>query len=212
MTSVSLAQLRRIAPTSTANFAQWVDPLNAAMVEFSITTEQRVEMFLAQIMHESAGLSTLVESLNYSAAGLANTWDRYSVTGKRGGAPNALALKLARMPEAIANNVYANRLGNGDEASGDGWRYRGRSPIQSTGKANYQATERALCIPCVANPDLLTEPVNAARAAAYFWKSHGLNEIADKGNFNGTTKIVNGGDIGGDKRIGLWQLTKQVIV
>ncbi|MFM0608689.1 glycoside hydrolase family 19 protein [Paraburkholderia sediminicola] len=212
MITVTLAQLQRIEPRSPAKFALWVDPLNAAMLEFQINTEQRVEMFLAQIMHESTGLSALSENLNYSAQGLANTWDRYSATGKRGGPPNTLALTLARNPQAIANSVYANRNGNGSEVSGDGWLYRGRCPIGLTGKANYADALMALDIDCIEHPELLEQPIDGARVAAWFWKSHGLNEVADTGNFDRTTKVINGGDIGGKERIGLWTLTKEVIV
>jgi putative chitinase len=209
--NVTLAQLQKLYPRSTAHFADWLDPLNAAMGEFGITTEPRIEMFLAQILHESLGLTALSENLNYSAQGLANTWDRFSMNGKRGGSPNALAKTLERRPQAIANNVYANRLGNGSEAGGDGFRYRGRGPIMITGKANYCAVLMALHIDCIEDPDTLLDPLNAARASAWFWREHGLNEVADKGNFTGTTKVINGGDIGGAERIGLWELAKKVI-
>jgi putative chitinase len=208
---VTLEHLRSLAPRSSAKFAEWVDPLNAAMAEFGITTERRIEMFVAQTLHETLGYSALSENLNYSAAGLANTWDRFSTTGKRGGPPNSLAKSLERRPQAIANNVYANRLGNGSEAGGEGWIYRGRGLLHTTGKANYQETQAATGIACVDNPDALLEPLNAARAAAWFWRAHGLNEIADSGNFKGTTRIVNGGDIGGAERIGLWNLAQKVI-
>jgi putative chitinase len=208
---ITLAELQRLAPGPAASQV-WVDAINAALLEFGITTEQRIEMFLAQSLHETASLSRLSENLNYSAQGLANTWDRYSASGKRGGAPNALALRLARNPQAIGNNVYANRLGNGAEASGDGYLYRGRCLLHLTGKANYAAAKTALKIDVIAHPELLEQPLHAARAGAWFWKSHGLNEIADTGNFKGTTAVVNGGDIGGAARIGLWQLTKEVIV
>lgn len=204
MTPVTLAQLQRIEPKSPAKFSDWVAPLNAAMLEFGITTEQRIEMFLAQIMHESAGLSAMVENLNYKAETLLHVFSKYFDV--------ATATQYARNPEAIANKVYANRLGNGNATSGDGWKYRGHGPIQLTGKANYQAASAALGIDCVKNPDLLTMPVNAARSSAWFWKAHGLNEVADKGNFNDTTKVINGGDIGGAERIGLWQITQKVIV
>lgn len=208
---ITLAELQRLEPNVRVNLAAWVAPLNAAMAEFAINTEQRIEMFLAQALHESGGLQWMVENLNYSAKGLANTWARYSVTGKTGGAPNALALKLARNPQAIANNVYANRNGNGPESSGDGWLYRGRCPLGITGKANYVAAKTALTIDCVTHPELLEQPAAGSRAAAWFWYAHGLNEIADKGNFSGTTKVINGGDIGGKERIGLWTLAKEVI-
>lgn len=210
--NVTADQLLKIMPLATRTVPAFVGPLNAAMAEFGITTESRIEMFIAQFAHETGKLTALVENLNYMAQGLANTWpSRYSSTGKGGGAPNALAMKLNRNPVAIANNVYANRLGNGSEASGDGWLYRGRGGFQVTGKANYIACAAALGIDCVAHPELLEQPANACRSAAWFWKSNGLNEIADKGSFNGTTKIINGGDIGGAARIGLWQVAEKVI-
>ncbi len=208
---VTAEQLVKVVPAAAPRVAQLVDPLNAAMAEFGITTEQRIEMFVAQVAHETAGFSAFVENMNYSAQGLASTWDRYSATGKRGGPPNALALRLNRNPQAIANNVYANRLGNGDESSGDGWKYRGHGGLHTTGLDNFKAVSGALGVDYVGNPDLLMRPLDAFRSAAWFWKAHGLNEFADTGSFNGTTKVINGGDIGGKERIGLWTLAKVAI-
>ncbi|WP_227461733.1 glycoside hydrolase family 19 protein [Cupriavidus pauculus] len=210
--NVSATQLQRIMPMAqAARVADFVAPLNAAMREFGITTEQRIEMFLAQFAHESSQLRAMVENLNYSAQGLANTWARFSASGKRGGAPNALAQSLARNPVAIANVVYADRMGNGGQGSGDGWRYRGRAGFMITGLHNYSACLMALGIDCVERPELLEQTDNACRASAWFWYAHGLNEVADKGDFKRTTAIINGGDIGAAERIGLWQVAEKVI-
>src|SRR5690606_6779021 len=119
--------------------------------------------------------------LNYSAQGLAAIWPaRFRGAD---GKPNARALALARKPEAIANAVYGGRLGNGPEASGDGWRYRGRGVIQTTGRANYRETGRALGVDLEGIPQLLEQPRYAALSAAWFWAEHGLNELADAGKF-----------------------------
>jgi putative chitinase len=181
----------------------WLSPLQAACAQFNINTPMRVAAFLATIGVESGHLSTLVENLNYSADGLANTWpSRYS-TGQKTVAiataaprwiPNAEANGLARDPEAIANNCYAGRNGNGDEASGDGWKYRGRGPIQQTGRANYAACASGTGLDLVNHPELLEQPADGALAAAWFWSSNGLNTIADTGNFLAASRKVNLGN------------------
>lgn len=179
--------------------AQWVDALNLAMSEFGINNPRRQAHFLAQIGHESGGFTRLTENLNYSAEGLAKTWPtRYA---SKPGVPNELAAKLARKPEAIANNAYANRNGNGSEASGDGWKYRGRGLIQLTGRANYQAASIALNLSLIANPDQVADSKTvAARAAAWYWFANGLNQLADGDNLVGITRRINGGTIGLDDR------------
>jgi len=171
----------------------WQGPLSDACSRFHINTSQRIAAFLSQIGVESAQLTALVENLNYSAQGLANTWpNRYSNTGKAGGAPNALALGLARKPQQIANNVYANRFGNGSEASGDGFKYRGRSLIQITFHDNYAVCGKAIGLDLVAQPELLELPENAAVAAAWFFDLHGCNSLADSGRFAAITRAING--------------------
>jgi putative chitinase len=145
----------------------------------------RVAAFLAQIAQESGRLRRLEENLNYSAKGLLAIWP------KRFTEP--LALAYARKPEKIANRVYADRLGNGPEESGDGWKYRGRGFIQLTGKSNYRAFEQASCHQVVNCPDWLLEPEPAAESAAWFFASRGLNEIADTDDIDRVSKLVNGG-------------------
>ena len=122
-----------------------------------------------------------------------------------------------RNPEKLANYVYALRLGNGDEASGDGWRYRGRGLIQTTGRSNYRATGVALTQPLEAQPELLRTPGMAALSAAWFWKSHGLNELADVGgagddeDFETISIRINGGRAGLDSRKAYWEAAKDAI-
>lgn len=142
-------------------------------------------MWLAQLAHESAMFERMVESLNYTkAAKIRRTWPRRF-------ANISVAVAFVRKPERLANFVYANRLGNGDAASGDGWKYRGRGLIQVTGKDNYRDAGEALGLPLLEEPELLEEPVHAADAAGWFWKSHGLNRFAS--NINDCTRAINGG-------------------
>lgn len=142
-------------------------------------------MWLAQLAHESALFERMVESLNYTkAAKIRRTWPRRF-------ANISVAVAFVRKPERLANFVYANRLGNGDAASGDGWKYPGRGLIQVTGKDNYRDAGEALGLPLLEEPELLEEPVHAADAAGWFWKSHGLNRFAS--NINDCTRAINGG-------------------
>ncbi|HBO9229168.1 TPA: glycoside hydrolase family 19 protein [Pseudomonas aeruginosa] len=202
-------QLLQIFPNAGLRAGFFVPALNAAMGRFGIISPVRVVAFLAQVGHESSQLTRLVENLNYSARGLAATWpSRYrSADGK----PNALALNLARHPQAIANNTYASRNGNGDEASGDGWRYRGRGLLQITGRSNYRAAAAGLGQPLEAEPELLEQPEWAALSAAWWWSTHGLNDLADRGEFAAITRRINGGTNGQAERLALWERAKAVL-
>ncbi|HCL3630490.1 glycoside hydrolase family 19 protein [Pseudomonas aeruginosa] len=202
-------QLLQIFPNAGHRAGFFVPALNAAMGRFGIISPVRVVAFLAQVGHESSQLTRLVENLNYSARGLAATWpSRYrSADGK----PNALALNLARHPQAIANNTYASRNGNGDEASGDGWRYRGRGLLQITGRSNYRAAAAGLGQPLEAEPELLEQPEWAALSAAWWWSTHGLNDLADRGEFAAITRRINGGTNGQAERLALWERAKAVL-
>lgn len=171
---------------------KWLAPLVAACEEYDITTAPRVSAFLAQIGHESAGLSRLVENLNYSASGLLRTWpSRFTA---------ASAAMYAKQPRLIANLVYGGRLGN--KEPDDGWRYRGRGLIMTTGRANYEAATELLLeqlspSPDFAiNPELLESPEWAAYSAAAYWSDHDLNPLADSGEFDRITSRINGGQIG----------------
>ncbi|MBH9322969.1 glycoside hydrolase family 19 protein [Pseudomonas aeruginosa] len=202
-------QLLQIFPNAGHRAGFFVPALNVAMERFGITSPVRVAAFVAQVGHESSQLTRLMENLNYSARGLAATWpSRYLGAD---GPPNALAQGLARNPQAIANNAYASRNGNGDEASGDGWRYRGRGLLQITGRSNYRAVGAGLGQPLEAEPDLLEQPEWAALSAAWWWASHGLNELADRGEFAAITRRINGGLIGQAERMALWERAKRVL-
>ncbi|HBO8897004.1 TPA: glycoside hydrolase family 19 protein [Pseudomonas aeruginosa] len=202
-------QLLQIFPNAGHRAGFFVPALNAAMGRFGITSPVRVAAFLAQVGHESSQLARLVENLNYSARGLAAIWpSRYRGAD---GKPNALALNLARHPQAIANNTYASRNGNGNEASGDGWRYRGRGLLQITGRKNYRAAGAGLGLPLEAEPELLEQPEHAARSSAWWWAAHGLNGLADSGRFALITRTINGGMNGQDERVELWERAKAVL-
>lgn len=163
----------------------WFDPLTAAMASHYITPGQRETMFLATCLYESGGFLTLVENLNYSSRGLLRVWpNRFTI---------ATANDYAAQPERIANRVYANRNGNSDEASGDGWRYRGRGLIQLTFASNYARAEAATGYPLLAQPELLEQPQASSEAAAWFWADCGANEVADEGDFAGTQGLINRG-------------------
>lgn len=182
---------------------------------YDITSPKRIAAFLSQIGHESAGLSRLEENLNYSAQGLATTWPtRFAVHNMAGEylrdakgrhTPTERARLFARKPEMIANAVYANRMGNGSEESGEGFRYRGRGLKQLTGKDNYRACGRALGEDFLQEPDRLLLPVNAALSAGWFWSVNKLNTLADAGDVPEMTKRINGGTIGLKERTALYE-------
>lgn len=182
----------------------WISPnlvglaagLSRAIQVAELNSGLRLVHFLAQCGYESGGFKRMVENLNYSAEGLASTWPvRFSTTGKTGGAPNQRAKYLARKPEAIANAVYANRMGNGDEASGDGWLYRGRSPIQLTFYGNYASCSQFLFgdARLLKTPDIVLQPEHALPASAWFWQANRLNIYADKDDLASISGVVNTG-------------------
>ena len=165
--------------------------------KFEINTPLRLAHFLAQANHESGGFKLTQENLNYSAKGLNGIFKKYFPTLES-------ALPYERKPEKIANKVYGNRMGNGAEASGEGWKFHGRGFIQLTGKDNYTAFTKSIGEDCVANPDLVASKY-ALASAAWFWSKNGLNKIADGGNTDvvvtAITKRVNGGTIGLEARL-----------
>lgn len=198
---LKMSELQRFCPASVG----FIDGLNRAVEYADLSAPLRVCHFMAQCAHESGGFRRLVENLNYSAEGLAAVWpNRYAVDPKaERKRPNEAALRLARKPEAIANNCYADRLGNGHESSGDGWRYRGRGLIQLTGKQTYQAASRAIYGDdrLLQTPDMLAQPEGACLSAAWFWRQHGINAAADANDVHRVTRIVNGGLNGINDRV-----------
>lgn len=169
----------------------WYEPVAAAMQKHGINTPLRQAHFLAQVGHESGGFRYVEENLNYQYGAL------LAMFGSR--ITKEQAMKYGRTSEhaankqMIANIIYANRIGNGDTASGDGYRYRGRGLIQITGKSNYRDLVQPLGVDVVANPDLLADYKLAAESAAAWWKIHGLNEIADADDVGRITRVINGG-------------------
>ena len=171
---------------------QYVEYLNDVMEFYEINNKQRIAMFLAQVGHESGGLRTIKENLNYSADRLKVIFPKYF----RG----VDTASFAKNPEKIANRVYASRMGNGDESSGDGYRYCGRGLIQLTGKSNYQAFAADMGWSLEDATAWLAEPEGACWSAGWFWDSRELNQWADKGDVLTVTKKINGGTIGLEDR------------
>jgi putative chitinase len=195
----------KICPRMTRSDAEaWGAALQAAAVEFDITTDDQQAMWLAQLCHESAGFSALTENMNYSAGRLAQVWPhRYAVDPraihKR---PNELAHRIERKPDCIANDVYANRMGNGAPHTGDGWRFRGRYPAHLTGRENYTRAGEGTGLDMLTDPDVHLRDLEAmARISAWFWWDKSLNERADEGDFGAVVKVWNGGHIGLTERI-----------
>lgn len=159
-----------------------------SLQKFGIDTNLRLCHFLAQCAHESNNFKTKVENLNYSEAALKSVFGKYF--------PDNLAAKFARQPEKIANRVYANRMGNGDEASGDGWKYRGRGFIMTTGKNNYKAFSDFAKVDAVSQPNLISEKYSL-QSGAFFWMKNNISKIADEGSSDEVvkkiTKVINGG-------------------
>ena len=159
----------------------------AACDEFGIDSPRRIAAFLAQVRHESAGLARLEESLNYNWEALRRVWPRRFPS-------DDFARHYHRQPERIANLVYCSRMGNGPLESGDGWKYRGRGPIQITGRANYEAAGFALGYDLLAAPECIAREADmAARSAAWFWHSIDGNRFVDCDNFEGLCRRINGG-------------------
>lgn len=198
---MTLELLRRLMPGVTEiNAALHLASLNEGMERWAITTPARRAAFLAQIGHESLDLSRTEEGLSYSAERLCAVWPSRFPTLEA-------ARPYARNPEALANRVYANRLGNGPEASGDGWRFRGRGVIQITGRASYAAYARW----ATETPDWLAEPPDAALSACWFWGSRQLNDLADAGAFEAITRRINGGLHGHPDRVRRWDIARAAL-
>jgi len=173
---------------------KWVDPLNETFQRFGIVTPRQQAAFIGQCGHECGNFRILEENLNYRAETLMKIWPKRFPTLE-------IANQYARNPKKIANKVYADRMGNRDEASGDGYRFRGRGCIQLTGSANYYHAGQALGVDLIMDPDLVATPKFAALTAGFFWSTQKLNALADAGNNLAITKKINGGTIGLNDRI-----------
>jgi putative chitinase len=173
--------------------SKWLEPLEKTFAKYDINTPKRQAAFIGQCAHESANFKTLEENLNYKPEALMRVWpSRF---------PDLpTAMKYAHDPIKIANKVYANRMGNGSEESGEGSKYHGRGLIQLTGKENYERCGEAIGIDLINQPGLLAQPDYAAMSAGWFWNKKGLNDLADSGDYETMTKRINGGLIGLDDR------------
>lgn len=200
-------QLRAFLPSLTMPHL-WTAAIGAACSRFEITPPARLAAWLAQCAHESNEFKSLTENLIYSTAErIKQTWPTRFPTV-------ASALPYVRQPEKLANKVYASRLGNGDEASGDGFRYRGRGLIQLTGRANYRQAGVALQLALEEKPYLVGEPDVAALTAAQFWDMKGLNPLADTGtldDFDTISVRINGGTHGLSARRMYWARAKAAL-
>lgn len=177
---------------ATAN--KFAGPLTAAMARWGVDSAARQAHFLAQCAHESARFERLEEGLSYSPERLMAVWPTRFKSA-------AAAQPYARNPQALANLVYAGRMGNREP--GDGWRYHGRGCIQLTGRAAYEAYEAASGKPVAAFPELLLDPAVAADSAAWFWSKNSCNTLADAGDVRGLTRRINGGQNGLQERLAL---------
>jgi putative chitinase len=173
---------------------QWYHALSEILPEYGINTPERVAAFIAQCAHESGGFKFLKENLNYKAESLLKVFPKYFKTLDE-------ARAYEKKPEKIANKIYGNRMGNGDESSGDGFRYCGRGLIQLTGKENYSWFAASLEIPVEEASEYLETFEGAVQSACWFWEENKLNQWADKKDILTLTKRINGGTIGLDDRI-----------
>lgn len=200
-------QFRMAANISVELAARWIQPITLAMKEFGINTPVQQAMFIAQVGHESASFTLLVESFNYSINGLLATFgkrlstDQASALGRQPGEKSV----PANRQRAIANLVYSGRMGN--KAVDDGWKYRGRGLIQITGLDNYRACGGALKLDLISNPDQLLIDLNAVRSAAWFWQSRNCGQYAD--DIQRVTQLINGGNNGINDRKARFELAKR---
>ena len=173
---------------------EWVPALNDTFARFNIVSPRQQAAFIGQCSHECGNFRILEENLNYRAATLMKLWPKRFPTLE-------IANQYAGQPKRIANKVYADRMGNRDEASGDGWRFRGRGCIQLTGHSGYYHAGQDLGVDFVKDPDLVATPKYAALTAGWFWSTHNCNKLAEFSDWVGLTKKINGGTIGLDDRV-----------
>ena len=191
MSNLTLDQLKQMVKNP--HIDHWHEVLDQLLPDYDINTPLRVAHFIAQCAHESGNFVFIKENLNYRADSLMKTFKRYFPTLD-------LAQQYEKKPEKIANRVYANRMGNSDEASGDGWRYCGRGLIQLTGKDNYTFFAGSLGITVEEASEYLATFEGAAQSACWYWEQNNLNRFADANDVKGLTRAINGGYIGLEDR------------
>ena len=190
-TLLTLDQLKQMVKNP--HIDHWYAALSQLLDDYEIDTPRRIAAFIAQCAHESGNFVFIKENLNYKAASLRKVFPKYFPT-------DVQAAEYANKPERIANRVYANRMGNGNEASGDGYRYCGRGLIQLTGKDNYTFFAGSLSISEDDASEYLATFEGAAQSACWFWEQNNLNRLADAGDIKGLTRAINGGYIGLEDR------------
>lgn len=203
---ISEAQLKQLLPRN-PHVPYWHHALEQLLPDYDINTPKRIAAFIAQCAHESGGFTALKENLNYRWETLRKIWPRYFPTDA---IAKDYATRLNKQMH-IANRAYANRMGNGDEASGDGWKFCGRGLIQLTGRNNYQAFADSLEMSIDDVPEYLGTFEGAAQSACWFWESNNLNRFADKEDIKGLTKAINGGYLGLEDRIKHYQHALHVL-
>ena len=200
---LTLEQIQYLCPNN-KNPKDLTTALNIILPKYEINTKERIACFLAQTIHESTQYTTLKENLNYSAAGLCATWKKRfpSVDSAR---------PYHRNPIKIANKVYCDRMGNGSESSGDGYKFRGRGCIQLTGKDNYTLFAKSIGKTVDETVAYCETLQGALESGCFFWKTNNLNKLADSGNFIGLTKVINGGTTGLEDRKDIYNIAIQVL-
>lgn len=188
-------QLLQILPNASRQAGVFVPVLNAAMGRYGVVTKLRIAAFIAQVGHESGHFTRLVESLNYRADRIIALGNAAS-PGSRWRSLVPRAAELAGSSVRMGNAVYSGRMGNGPEASGEGYLYRGRGLIQITGKNNYRSCGEALGVDLINHPELLERPQYAALSAAWYWSVNGLNTLADAGDIQNIGSLINTGSRG----------------
>jgi putative chitinase len=201
---IALVQLQKIfSKTTVETLSKYVEPLIKVFKTYEINTPLRQAHFLAQVGHESGGFNFTKENLNYSADALLKVFPKYFNADS--------AASHARNPQMIANRVYANRMGNGDVVSNDGFNYRGRGLIQLTGKTNYTAFSKSVGLDLTKVVPYLETPEGAAMSAGWFWDTNKLNAKADTDNIQSVTKTINGGTHGIDDRMAILARAKTAL-
>ena len=199
---ITKEQLSQLIPKN-PYLDQWYEALSVLLPDYEINTPNRIAAFIAQCAHESANFTALHENLNYRSETLSKVWPKKF--------PASVADQYAHKPEAIANRAYASRMGNGDESSGDGWRYCGRGLIQLTGKDNYTAFADSIGITPEEVSDYVQTFEGAAQSACWFWESNNLNQYADSGDIETMTKRINGGTLGLEDRKKHYEHAKHIL-
>lgn len=202
---LTVETFKRAVPNLTSeNAGKYIIALNETLQRYNINTPLRVAHFLSQAGHESASFSVMSENLNYSVKGLMDVFRKYFDSEQK-------ARQYARQPQKIANKVYANRLGNGNEASGDGWRYRGKGCIQITGKINHELYGKNIGVDFVSNPELLLSLPYVIDCAGWYFSVMNLLPVCDNDNVKVLTRKINGGYHGYDDRVKRLMIAKTAL-